>query len=142
MDADKLCPKCGVAIKEGMEFCGECGARLTKSCPGCSATIRWHLKHCPKCGVNIRERLATIEAKNERKIQQKEEKLLRKKAWWKKHGWKVVASIVVAVAGLGVNSYLKSDAYAYLQAEKLYNSEDYSGAVSAFEALGDYRDSH
>jgi formylglycine-generating enzyme required for sulfatase activity len=149
-----------------MEFCGECGAGLTKSCPGCNSIIRWQLKHCPKCGVNIgeklveeqkrkdeAERLATereaerrrIEEERlqqeEKKLKEKEEKLLRKKVWRKKHGWKVAASIVVVAVGLAAGSYLKSDAYAYLRAERLYNSEDYPGAVSAFEALRDYRDS-
>jgi hypothetical protein len=136
--SEDRCPKCGVPVKEEMEFCGKCGGDLQKNCPACGKKIHWHHEFCPKCGGNIVEKLAEEQKKQkedterkriedehqhpiEKKLKEQEEKLLRKRAWRKKHWWKFAASFLVVVV-LAAISYLKSDAYAYQQAERLYNS--------------------
>jgi formylglycine-generating enzyme required for sulfatase activity/ribosomal protein L32 len=162
-DLQKNCPACGKKIRWHHEFCPKCGENIGEKLASIEAeTERRKQEEVQKQqAARITEQKRQDEAQRlaaeveterrrleeerrqqeEKKLKEKEEKLLRKRVWRKKHGWKVAASIVVVAAGLAAVSYLKSDAYAYLQAEKLYNSEDYPRAVTAFEELGDYRDS-
>lgn len=153
------CPKCGIPISNDMEFCAECGHSLTTKCPSCAASMRWHMKHCPKCGVNIEKKKAELAAEAERKRQeealqnkeregaqkrlQEERKICRqrRRTWWRKIGWKLVAGLVLVGLGTVYLVYRNSDLYAYRQAEKLFEASQLREAVSAFNALGNYRDS-
>lgn len=49
------CPNCGTAVKDGEEFCSNCGKSLkkTKTCPHCNAEIPADAKHCNKCGQEV-----------------------------------------------------------------------------------------
>lgn len=44
------CPKCKKPIAEGLKFCTECGAKLTKTCEKCKADFPINTKFCPQCG--------------------------------------------------------------------------------------------
>ena len=50
-----LCPSCGFDSPEGMKFCGECGACLTKNvCPQCRFENPARFKFCGQCGTSLR----------------------------------------------------------------------------------------
>ena len=50
-----LCPSCGFDSPEGMKFCGECGACLTKNvCPQCRFENPPRFKFCGQCGTSLR----------------------------------------------------------------------------------------
>jgi len=47
------CPKCQFENLNGMNFCGECGAKLERICPKCNFSNPPHFKFCGKCGYNL-----------------------------------------------------------------------------------------
>ncbi|MDR2634903.1 MAG: SPFH domain-containing protein [Clostridiales bacterium] len=48
------CSKCGAAIKEGVKFCPECGAKQeTSVCPSCGKPVKPGAKFCPECGAAV-----------------------------------------------------------------------------------------
>ena len=60
VNAQKRCPKCGATIKDGMKFCGSCGADLSELpplkqlfCPNCGATYQEGTKFCGSCGAKL-----------------------------------------------------------------------------------------
>ena len=63
----------------------------------------------------------------------------------KKIPWVKITVAVVCAAAIGVSAYIIPTtvlpAIKYSNAQKLYESGDYEGAVTAFEALGDYKES-
>jgi len=152
---EEKCPSCGARVKDGMEFCGSCGADLFEECPACHERIRWHHEFCSKCGANIGKNLAEIEAEKQRRREleekRREEVELRRRerterrrqvlAWWCRHWWKVAAAALVVALGIGIPAHLGSDNYAYGQAEALYEAGDLEAAASAFADLRFYRDS-
>lgn len=42
-----FCPKCGTSIKDGSQFCGACGTRITKEVP---ETDWYYISNANKCG--------------------------------------------------------------------------------------------
>jgi class 3 adenylate cyclase/tetratricopeptide (TPR) repeat protein len=48
------CPKCGFENPEGMNFCGECAAKLEVICPSCNAPNPPQFKFCGKCAQDLR----------------------------------------------------------------------------------------
>ena len=48
-----LCAHCSFANREGMHFCGRCGAQLPKSCPACGFMNPTDHVFCGKCGVRL-----------------------------------------------------------------------------------------
>jgi class 3 adenylate cyclase len=55
-----LCPSCGKAILEGVQFCGFCGKYLSLICPICRFENPPDFRYCGKCGnllVNIEQHL-------------------------------------------------------------------------------------
>ncbi len=49
------CPKCQAAVREGIKFCEECGAKLELTCPGCGAAIPLGKRFCGECGKVVGE---------------------------------------------------------------------------------------
>ena len=51
----KLCPHCGVEMKEGAKFCSRCGYEYNhgKICPNCHATIKDDAQFCTNCGYKF-----------------------------------------------------------------------------------------
>lgn len=51
-DASPRCPKCGAPVKEGQQFCGQCGSRVApgRKCPYCGAEVPAGMKFCGECG--------------------------------------------------------------------------------------------
>ena len=53
----KLCPACGAEVKEGMKFCGMCGAKMDvnqpKFCPNCGSKLAEGTKFCGNCGNKV-----------------------------------------------------------------------------------------
>lgn len=65
------CNKCGVELKEGDRFCGNCGTQVIrtsleyetkiiyegeiKKCPNCGRTLKSFVPFCPECGLELRE---------------------------------------------------------------------------------------
>jgi uncharacterized membrane protein YvbJ len=47
-----ICPKCGVANAEGLQFCTHCHATLIFKCPKCGHT-QMHGATCDACGLNF-----------------------------------------------------------------------------------------
>ena len=47
------CPKCQFENPTGINFCGECGAKLERLCPGCNSPNPLNFKFCGKCGHNL-----------------------------------------------------------------------------------------
>ena len=44
------CPQCQFENPEGMQFCGQCGAKLEKTCPQCNSPNPSEFEFCGKCG--------------------------------------------------------------------------------------------
>ena len=51
----RLCPRCGVEMKEGAKFCSRCGYEYNhgKICPNCRATIKDDAQFCTNCGYKF-----------------------------------------------------------------------------------------
>jgi class 3 adenylate cyclase/tetratricopeptide (TPR) repeat protein len=47
------CPRCQAANPEAARFCGECGARLTRTCPHCRAEVSRGKSFCWACGGQL-----------------------------------------------------------------------------------------
>src|SRR5210317_576840 len=47
------CPKCQFENPTGINFCGECGAKLERLCPGCNSPNPLNFKFCGECGHNL-----------------------------------------------------------------------------------------
>jgi class 3 adenylate cyclase/ABC-type dipeptide/oligopeptide/nickel transport system ATPase component len=47
------CPKCQAENPEGMNFCGECGAKIETVCPNCNFPNPLQFKFCGKCGHQL-----------------------------------------------------------------------------------------
>jgi len=49
------CPHCGYQIKRDVEFCPQCGGKLTivNYCPKCGAVPEKNEKYCSSCGENL-----------------------------------------------------------------------------------------
>jgi class 3 adenylate cyclase/tetratricopeptide (TPR) repeat protein len=48
-----LCPECQFENPTGINFCGECGAKLEKLCPSCNSANPLNFKFCGGCGHNL-----------------------------------------------------------------------------------------
>ena len=48
------CPKCQFDNPEGINYCGECGAKLEKLCPSCHSLNPPNFKFCGECGSNLK----------------------------------------------------------------------------------------
>jgi len=53
------CPKCQFDNPEGMQFCGQCAAKLERICPQCNFPNPPEFKFCGKCAHDLREPKAT-----------------------------------------------------------------------------------
>jgi hypothetical protein len=47
------CLKCQFENPTGINFCGECGAKLERVCPGCNSPNPLNFKFCGECGHNL-----------------------------------------------------------------------------------------
>jgi len=47
------CPACQFENPDGINFCGECGAKLEKQCPKCKHSNPPRFKFCGECGHNL-----------------------------------------------------------------------------------------
>jgi class 3 adenylate cyclase/tetratricopeptide (TPR) repeat protein len=47
------CPKCQFDNPKGINYCGECGAKLEKLCPSCHSLNPPNFKFCGECGQNL-----------------------------------------------------------------------------------------
>ncbi len=47
------CLKCQFENPAGINFCGECGAKLERLCPGCNSPNPLNFKFCGECGHNL-----------------------------------------------------------------------------------------
>ena len=48
------CPKCQFDNPKGINYCGECGAKLEKLCPSCHSPNPPNFKFCGECGSNLK----------------------------------------------------------------------------------------
>lgn len=48
-----LCQKCKFENPTGINFCGECGAKLERLCPSCNSSNPINFKFCGGCGHNL-----------------------------------------------------------------------------------------
>jgi class 3 adenylate cyclase/tetratricopeptide (TPR) repeat protein len=48
------CSKCQFDNPEGINYCGECGAKLEKLCPSCHSPNPPNFKFCGECGSNLK----------------------------------------------------------------------------------------
>jgi hypothetical protein len=48
------CSKCGQPLKEGAEFCAQCGAPV-RHCPRCGAVLKEGAAYCGQCGAAVNE---------------------------------------------------------------------------------------
>ena len=47
------CPACSVEVPEDSNFCGKCGAALSRTCPSCGRTVPAENSFCSKCGTRV-----------------------------------------------------------------------------------------
>jgi len=47
------CPKCQFENPAGINFCGECGAKLERLCPSCNSLSPLSFKYCGECGHSL-----------------------------------------------------------------------------------------
>ena len=59
------CPKCQFENPKGINFCGECGAKLERLCPGCNSPNPLNFKFCGECGHNLISAKEISEEKSE-----------------------------------------------------------------------------
>jgi class 3 adenylate cyclase/tetratricopeptide (TPR) repeat protein len=59
------CPKCQFENPTGINFCGECGAKLERLCPGCKSPNPLNFKFCGECGHNLISTKEISEEKSE-----------------------------------------------------------------------------
>jgi hypothetical protein len=48
------CLKCQFDNPKGINYCGECGAKLEKLCPNCHSPNPPNFKFCGECGSNLK----------------------------------------------------------------------------------------
>jgi len=48
------CTKCGQPLKEGANFCAECGAPVRR-CPGCGEVVKEGAAFCGQCGAAVNQ---------------------------------------------------------------------------------------
>ncbi len=60
--AVNLCPSCGVDNSAAAEYCGNCGAGLTRNCPECDRKNSVHQAFCVGCGTDVAGFLKWAEA--------------------------------------------------------------------------------
>jgi len=69
LSADQVeCPRCGVTIKRGLDYCDSCGADLRDDsedkegprCPVCSAPLDKGVKKCGACGHDLEKDKAPV----------------------------------------------------------------------------------
>lgn len=59
--AIQYCPRCGMIVPEGSEFCPYCGCPLREFafgeviCPRCGENVSREYMYCPKCGYALRQ---------------------------------------------------------------------------------------
>jgi class 3 adenylate cyclase len=53
------CPACQFENPDGINFCGECGAKLEKQCPKCKHSNPPRFKFCGECGHDLSRPLET-----------------------------------------------------------------------------------
>ena len=61
------CPKCQFENPTGINFCGECGAKLERLCPGCNSPNPLNFKFCGECGHSLIPAKEISEQKSEAK---------------------------------------------------------------------------
>lgn len=49
------CPRCQFHNPDGMQFCGQCGAKLESACPECRFINPPEFQFCGKCGARLVE---------------------------------------------------------------------------------------
>ncbi len=49
------CPGCQFDNREGIKFCGECGAKIERICPKCNFSNPPEFKFCGECGHDFRK---------------------------------------------------------------------------------------
>ena len=59
------CPKCQFDNPTGINYCGECGAKLVKLCPSCHSPNPPNFKFCGECGQNLTPAIEIFEKKPE-----------------------------------------------------------------------------
>ena len=59
------CPKCQFDNPTGINYCGECGAKLEKLCPSCHSPNPPNFKFCGECGQNLTPAIEIFEKKPE-----------------------------------------------------------------------------
>ena len=59
------CPKCQFDNPTGINYCGECGAKLEKLCPSCHSLNPPNFKFCGECGQNLTPAIEIFEKKPE-----------------------------------------------------------------------------
>lgn len=52
----KTCRKCGAILKEGQEFCTQCGTSIKRICTNCGNELKEGELFCPKCGTKYEEK--------------------------------------------------------------------------------------
>jgi predicted amidophosphoribosyltransferase len=57
------CPKCQFDNPTGINYCGECGAKLEKLCPSCHSPNPPNFKFCGECGQNLTPAIEIFEKK-------------------------------------------------------------------------------
>lgn len=61
---EKVCPICGATVRDSMNFCTRCGAKIQvpihtnsnmNKCPTCGADIKSNMKFCTQCGATLKD---------------------------------------------------------------------------------------
>ena len=54
-DKKIVCPKCGVALPNGIDYCNVCGTQIlkTKKCSKCGQTNKIRARYCKNCGESF-----------------------------------------------------------------------------------------
>lgn len=70
---EKVCPTCGATVREGMNFCTKCGAKIQvpihtdsnmNKCPTCGADIKPGMKFCTQCGAILKDAIGKNKSLN------------------------------------------------------------------------------
>jgi len=51
--AGALCPRCGLPVMPGQQYCGGCGSSLMSYCARCGAAIKEPSRFCGSCGTRL-----------------------------------------------------------------------------------------
>lgn len=93
----KICPKCSQEYENKMEYCTECGCKLSQAkkippilfCPKCGGKLRKGAIYCEKCGSQIEK----INSKQEVKVENSDEN-------YKKYYPILIGLIINSIIGL------------------------------------------